>query len=1165
MTDSKSIQKIIFGSSPFRSLAVSLNQMKHGESLHVRNVSGSLLAFLLSFIFEEQQRQIVVIASDNDTAEKLRDDCAILLGQSSVLYFGERPAHEAALLDLSAPLSQIETLQALAKGTSAIVITSPLSIAQKVVNPEKFAQTTIELAVNGEYDFRQLLEQLEQLGFERKDFVESYGDVAVRGGILDVFSFVGENPIRFEFWGNTIESIREFDVLSQRSIKKLEKASIVPSITSNTNEETSEKNQLTASLFDYLSQDAIVVFDEPIFIEKEIEEHIKEGSQNLFAYDELVGFSKNHTSIYSSTMAGEKSAIDFQSTSQPSFAGSINLVVDSINKLSADDYSVYLTCDTKNEAERLNELIEDVITSPETGLRIHDGGFRTQDVGNETGMVLENPQPETGNRKQETVKWKLSTETLHSGFVFHPTKLAVFTEHEIFGRLKRRGTGKRKRFKGFSQKEFQQLRPGDFVVHVDRGVGMFSRLQKISVAGVEQEVMKLEFAESGILYVNLASLMRVQKYSSKEGFVPKLNKLGSDEWDRVTSKAKKRIKDIARDLIKLYAKRKLEEGYAFNADSHWQKELEASFMYEDTPDQARTTFEVKQDMESASPMDRLICGDVGFGKTEVAVRAAFKAVNEGKQVAVLVPTTILAMQHHNSFVDRLSKYTVRVEHLTRFKTSKEQKLIVEGMKTGTVDVIIGTHRLLSKDIGFKDLGLLIIDEEHRFGVSAKEKLRQFRASVDTLSMTATPIPRTLQFSLFGARDLSIIATPPRNRLPIQTEILSAGTDGHHAHWHLVREVIIHELQRGGQIYFVHDRVENIDAIANQVRTNVPEAKVHVAHGQMEGHELEKTILNFLEKKYDVLVCTKIIESGLDIPSVNTIIINRADRFGMAELHQLRGRVGRSNVQAYAYLLVPPFSVLPKPTLRRLQAIEEFNELGSGFNLSMRDLEIRGAGNLLGAEQSGFVTDMGFEMYEQILREAVEELKQEEFNDLFKDSEKLLPSNLKAQTIVDVDVDAFIPDFYIESPTERLDIYRRLSKALNEQELHGLRDELEDRFGEYPEEVEHLFLTVELRLLASNGHFQKVEVKGTILSIMLPPETDTEFYGSLGENDSNVQKLIAYISQQPKGMAKLEQREKELKVVIRLKEQTTQLARVEAAVEKVREILERNLAKVSVDK
>ena len=1148
MSDIKSIQHTFFHSTPFVELTKSLGSLQSKEVVTLRNVAGSLLAFVLSNIVESSDRQVVVIASDRDKAEKLRDDCISIIGQQSVMFFGERPLHEAALLDLSSPLSQIETLQSLSKGVLGVVIASPQSVAQKVPKPATFVQTNIELGIEQEHNFQQLLEQLNALGFEKKNFVEGYGDYAVRGGILDVFSYVGENPLRFEFWGNSIESIREFDVLSQRSIRKLEKASIVPPLVAqnNTDENQNEKTDYTASLFDYLNDDALIIFDEPSFVKKELEDLLKEGSNNLFSFDEITSLSELFSNLVCTFLntdqtefRASKHSIDFGGTSQPSFNGSINLLIDAVNKLHSEGTTVYLTCDTKIEAERLNELIEEAITNPDSRFtQLNPTSSKKERNEPDEGVSLEDDENFTIERSSDDaspIHYKILTGTIHSGFVYSSAHVAIFTEHEIFGRLKRRGNAKRKRFKGISQKELGQLRPGDFVVHVDRGIGMFSNMQKITVAGVEQEVMKLQFDAGGIMYVNLQLLNRVQKYSSKEGFVPKLNKLGSGDWERVTAKAKKRIKDIARDLIKLYAKRKLEQGFAFNADSHWQKELEASFMYEDTPDQARTTFDVKQDMESSSPMDRLICGDVGFGKTEVAVRAAFKAVNDGKQVAVLVPTTILAMQHHNTFFDRLSKYTVRVEHLTRFKTAKEQKLIVEGMKNGTVDIVIGTHRLLSKDIGFKDLGLLIIDEEHRFGVAAKEKLRQFRASVDTLALTATPIPRTLQFSLMGARDLSIIATPPRNRLPIQTEIIPAGTDGHHAHWHLIREAIIHELRRGGQVYVVHDRVDNIDAIAGQVRSKVPEAKVHVAHGQMEGHELEQTVMEFLEKKYDVLVCTKIIESGLDIPSVNTIIINRADRFGMAELHQLRGRVGRSNVQAYAYLLTPPLSVLPKPTLRRLQAIEEFAELGSGFNLSMRDLEISGAGKMLGGEQSGFVADMGFEMYEQVLREAVEELKKEEFNELFKDATQQIASEHGVETVVETDLDAYIPDFYIESSVERLDFYRRLSKTKTKQELQEMRDELRDRFGDYPDVVEYLFFAIAFRILGSDAGFQRIELKGTVLTITMPPESNVAFYGTDAQADSPFQNIVKMMHSKPKNMFRLDQQGNVLKIIARVPE------------------------------
>ena len=698
--------------------------------------------------------------------------------------------------------------------------------------------------------------------------------------------------------------------------------------------------------------------------------------------------------------------------------------------------------------------------------------------------------------------------------------------------MKRRGTAKRKKFKGFTQKEFQQLKRGDFVVHQDYGIGRFAGLQKIKVRGVETEVMKLVYDESDALYVHLNFIDRVQKYSSQEGHTPTLSKLGGSDWGRLKSRARKKIKDIARDLIKLYARRKHEQGFTFAVDTHWQKEMEASFLYEDTPDQATSTVDVKRDMEQPSPMDRLICGDVGFGKTEVAVRAAFKAVMNGKQVAVLVPTTILAHQHFHTFIDRIGRYSVRVESLTRFRSKNEQREVLEALEEGKVDILIGTHRLLSKDVVFKDLGLLIIDEEQRFGVASKEKLRQFRANVDTLTLTATPIPRTLQFSLMGARDLSLINTPPRNRIPIQTEIAQFDLQ-------LIHEVIMKELHRGGQVYFVHDRVQNIDLIRAMLEEHIPKARFHVAHGQMKGHTLEKAMMDFLEKKYDVLLCTKIIESGIDIPSVNTIIINRADRFGLAELYQLRGRVGRSNIQAYAYLLTPPLSVLPRVTLRRLQAIQEFTELGSGFNLAMRDLEIRGAGNLLGGEQSGFILEMGFEMYQRVVEEAVAELKNEEFNELV-DQNAREEKKKKGETVIETDIVALIPDIYIEHDAERLDIYRRLYRCESLGDLITMRTELKDRFGEYPEEVEQLFMQIELKVIAAKIGFIKVELEGEILLLYFPPSEEKTFYDG---DDAPFQKMIGQIHELKQFHPHLEHNNKQLMLTVRVKVSENQIERL----------------------
>ncbi|MDD8019425.1 MAG: transcription-repair coupling factor, partial [Bacteroidota bacterium] len=624
----------------------------------------------------------------------------------------------------------------------------------------------------------------------------------------------------------------------------------------------------------------------------------------------------------------------------------------------------------------------------------------------------------------------------------------------------------------------------------------------------------LEYAEKGTLFVNLNYVTSIQKYSSAEGHEPKLNRLGSAEWEKLKARTKKKIKDIARDLIRLYAKRKMEDGFAFQPDTHWQKEMEASFMYDDTPDQLRTTLEVKADMERAHPMDRLVCGDVGFGKTEIAVRAAFKSVMNAKQAAVLVPTTILAQQHFNTFTDRLSRYPVRIALLSRFKSAKEQKETLQQLASGNVDIIIGTHRLLSKDVKFKDLGLLVIDEEQRFGVSAKEKLRALKLNVDTLTLTATPIPRTLHFSLMGARDLSVINTPPRNRLPIHTEIATFNKK-------LIREAIIHEIHRGGQVFVVNDKVSNIDLFTAALRDAIPEARFHVAHGQMEGHELEKVIIGFLEKKFDVLVTTKIVESGVDIPSVNTIIINRADKFGLAELYQLRGRVGRSNVQAFAYLLVPPIEILPKQTLRRLQAIEEFTELGSGFNLAMRDLEIRGAGNMLGGEQSGFIMEMGFEMYTKILEDAVAELKEQEFASVF--AETVFQTKAKLiETQIESDLEAYIPEFYVESDTERLDIYRRLYKTSSQMEVDELRAELIDRFGAPMEEVDNLFALASIRVLASHSSIRKVEINNRTLRLYLPADEDKQFYES-----GKFQDIMASVATTKDFQITLKQQEKNL--------------------------------------
>ncbi len=1144
----ETIQRKIVESEPFRKLTTAIESLHPGTPIQVHGISGSLMAFVTVHLFESCQTQMLLVVPHKDRAEQLRDDCALLLGESPVHIFASGPAHAAKLLDMSAPIAQMEALRALSRSERVLIIASAEALTIQLPAPKRFTERSIELEIKKEYPFEHLIQKLIGFGFEKKDFVEEYGDFAVRGGILDIFPFVGDNPIRFEFWGDSIESIREFDVLSQRSIRELQTASVVAHLTSD----VADEKESRVSFFDYLSHDALIFLDEPLMIEKEIDELFQEGYSDLLDWKTLEIQAHSFIRLHHSHIRNFQSAlsIDFQSHPQPALGGSVKRLVEHIRKSSGQDCDVYLACDTREESERLSELIDEELTAPDesgiipqTARDAEERGDQKSpdrhlgvDSGNQERENIDEMDWDSGKYESRDeddihqisnfltpIQYTFLLEAIHSGFIYPPAKITIFTEHEIFGRLKRRGTTKRKKFKGFTQKELQQLKRGDFVVHQDYGIGQFAGLQKIKVRGVETEVMKLVYEENDTLYVHLNFIYRVEKYSSQEGHTPKLNKLGGADWDRLKSKARKKIKDIARDLIKLYARRKHEQGFSFAPDTHWQKEMEASFLYEDTPDQAKSTLNVKQDMEQGSPMDRLICGDVGFGKTEVAVRAAFKAVMNGKQVAVLVPTTILAHQHFNTFLDRIGRYSVRVESLTRFRAKKEQTEVLQGLQEGKVDILIGTHRLLSKDVVFKDLGLLIIDEEQRFGVAAKEKLRQLRASVDTLTLTATPIPRTLQFSLMGARDLSLINTPPRNRIPIQTEIAQFDPQ-------LIREAIMKELYRGGQVYFVHDRVQNIGIIQSMLEEHVPKARFHIAHGQMKGHELEKAMMDFLERKYDVLLCTKIIESGIDIPSVNTIIINRADRFGLAELYQLRGRVGRSNIQAYAYLLTPPLSVLPRITLRRLQAIQEFTELGSGFNLAMRDLEIRGAGNLLGGEQSGFILEMGFEMYQRVVEEAVVELKEEEFGEL-AEGEKEEGKRKKTETVIETDIEALIPDIYIEHDSERLDIYRRLYRCVSHEEVHSMRGELQDRFGEYPEEVEHLFRLVELKITAARIGFVKVELSGELLSLHFPPPEEKGFYEG---DEAPFQKITGRIHKMKQFQPHLKQDGKQLKLIARIK-------------------------------
>jgi transcription-repair coupling factor (superfamily II helicase) len=1070
------LKKIIPSIKNFQRLVESAGKLPAGKSIAVTGAEGSFASLLLGNLQQQVSKPLIVIAQDEQFAERYRDELDSDTGARLFTGHASRLTKSLTSSEAQENRSDNATLRLLIEGTVTILVIDPEALLVNLPPVNVVKTRHYSVTVGTEQAISETIEQLNTLGFEKTDFVQKSGDYALRGGILDAFPFSVENPIRIEFSGDSVESIREFDAVTQRSIRELSLATITSDLLANSTASESSAN----TILDFAHPDALLVLDEPELIRRSIEEAAKSSDSVGRSWSEVDDLISMFPQIHLVSSASKpKDTVSFNSNQQPSFNGSISFLKKNLHQLQSDGFEIVITCDSQSELARLKDLLAEDISGRE-----FEESSAAAELDDDSSVDI------------STIQFSL--EAMHAGFILPDSKFALYTEHQIFNRVKRRGKKRKAHARGFSRREVQLLRKGDYVVHFDYGIGRFDGLKKIKVKDIEQEAVKLLFEENDALYVNLNYLNKVQKYSSKEGHVPKLTKLGHGEWDRLKSKTKKRIKDIARDLIQLYARRKHEKGFAFSSDTSWQKELEASFMFEDTFDQAKATLDIKQDMEASHPMDRLICGDVGFGKTEVAVRAAFKAVLNGKQVAVLVPTTILAMQHYNTFTERTSRYSTHVQSLSRFKSKLEQTRIIEHLRAGTIDIVIGTHRLLSKDVGFKDLGLLIIDEEHRFGVAAKEKLRQLKANVDTLTLTATPIPRTLHFSLMGARDLSIIATPPRNRQPVITEMTQFNEE-------LIREAVMKEVHRGGQVYFVHDRIHTIEELTARLTHMLPTVRVRFAHGQMHAHELENVMMAFVEKKFDVLVCTKIIESGLDMPNVNTIIINRADRFGMAELYQLRGRVGRSNLQAYAYLLIPPIAALPRETLLRLEAVEEFSELGSGFNLAMRDLEIRGAGNLLGGEQSGFIEAMGFEAYSRILEEAVNELKDSEFQGLFE--EKKQSAKRIDSTMVETEFSALIPQAYIENDMERLEIYRRLYEVSTVEQLNEIRLELEDRFGQFPGELENLIGIIRIRLAAAVIGLKKVIVSLDKTVIEFPPETDKGFYES-----EAFQKMMARISQ-----------------------------------------------------
>lgn len=1049
-----------------------------GIDMFFTGLRGSLNSFVISYISTLQPK---VIFCSNDPAKlfRLKDDINVITGKdTALLYLGEYDEEYESEIS---PLST--TLRTLSMEDNFILLISPKALEKPIVSEDTFRKNIIHLRVNEEFGFEHLTERLNEFRFARKKIVEEENDYAVRGGIIDVYPENLDQPVRIEFFGNTIESIRDFDLTTQRSISKINQTEILPSL-----EKIDELSLNSNKLIDYAKDDTIILLDEPDLIKHEFEELFFSAfrlNRSFFSGFPLI--KSESIKEYDKRSVKE---IVFSAKSQPSFNSSIKNFAENLKELTGQNFSVFITCTDDYQMKRTKELIEEI-----------------DDDNVLAGL-------------------KYIDSSIHEGFILPNDKISVYTEHEVFGRYFR--TAKRKRkFGGITFKELGSVNYGDFMVHQNYGVGKYAGLKKITTGGVQQEAVKLLYKDNDTVFVNLNSLNLIKKYSAQEGVTPKLSKLGGNEWEKIKQRTKKKIQDIARDLILLYSKRKSLKGFRFSGDTIWQKELEASFMYEDTPDQISSTEAVKKDMESDHPMDRLVCGDVGFGKTEVAVRAAFKAVMDNKQVGVLVPTTILAEQHYNTFKDRLSNWAVEADHLSRFKTKKEQKQILDKLDKGSINIIIGTHRLLSKDVKFKDLGLLIVDEEQRFGVKAKEKLKYMRENVDVLTLTATPIPRTLNFSLMGARDLSIINTPPKNRQPIHTEIINFDKK-------VISNAIIRELQRGGQVYFVNDKIAKLDELASIIEEIVPYAKVAIAHGQMMPSQLENVMMRFLERKTNVLLCTKIIESGLDIPSVNTIFINRADNFGLAELYQLRGRVGRSNIKSFAYLITPPQSSLTKQAVRRLHALEEFSELGSGMNLALKDLEIRGAGNLLGKEQSGFIGEIGFDMYMQILDEAVSELNidagaegnipAETINELSRLKDK---AKKKKEMALESDINMFIPDTYIDDENTRLEFYQRLTGIAGNDELTDFGTELMDRFGRLPVEVESLLKHIEMKLMLSEKGFEKMIISGSTVELFLDVNNEEVFTGGYFE------KVVNQISVTLSSAARLKQTKNSLSIQFRL--------------------------------
>ena len=1052
--------------------------------VHVDGMTGSLPAAVIAAMAGRlQTSSLLVMAPDKEAAYYMANDLEALMDDGVLLFptSYRKAYHYDEGTENANVMQRTEVVQRLSAGERLTVVTWPEALSEKVVGNTTLRRNTVRVVRGEQKDMWELVERLQELGFEREDFVVEPGQYAVRGGIVDVFSFSSELPYRIEFFDDQVDSLRTYDAVSQLSVKQLDRIDIVPDFATG-NEERKVEGKV--SLLEYYSSGDVVWVQSLMLatgrMEHELDEvrkayaerqadtahpvlgRLPEPEELCCAPEEFLRrlLQLNIVEYGNSHYFSQAVRVEVTSEPQPTFNKQFDLLETNLREYADRGYRLIVTVSNESQEKRLQKILPD------------------------------------------NFNYQLSTFNLSHGFIDHQEKLLCYTDHEIFDRYhKYTVKDLRATHEAMTLKELFELKPGDYVTHIDYGVGRFSGLEKVTKDGKSQELIRLIYKNNDVLYISIHGLHKISRYVGREGEAPTLNRLGSNTWQVLKQKTKRQVKDIARDLIALYAKRKASRGFAFSADGELQQQLEASFQYEDTPDQMKASVAVKHDMEEQAPMDRLVCGDVGFGKTEVAIRAAFKACCDSKQVAVLVPSTVLAFQHYNTFRERLKDMPVRIDYLNRFRSAKEKTQIYKDVESGKIDILIGTHAITNKDLHFKDLGLLIIDEEQKFGVSVKEKLKQMKVGVDCLTLTATPIPRTLQFSLMGARDLSVIQTPPPNRQPIETELSDFNEE-------LIRDAISYEMSRGGQTFFISNRVENLPEMAGLVQRLVPDARVAMAHGRMEGKDTEETLMRFLEGDLDVLVATSIVENGLDIPNANTMIINNAHQFGLSDLHQMRGRVGRSNRKAFCYLLIPSYLTLTDDAQRRLRAIEEFSAIGSGFNIAMRDLDIRGAGNILGAEQSGFISEVGYDMYHKILNEAIEELKETDFKELFAVEAEEKKEYVRECTI-ETDLEVLLPDDYVTSGTERLVLYKELNELTSEEELAAYRSRLQDRFGPVPPCVDELISTITLRRIAKEFGIEKLILKQGRMVCHLVSNPESPFYSSTG-----FAKLIRYAQDNP---------------------------------------------------